>query len=187
MNKPGLLIPVSAPSGTGKTTVCRELRKKSNRYAFSISCTTRKPRANETDGEDYYFLPEDKFLEYIENQKLAEWEQVFDNYYGTLKSTLEKAIEEGTFLLLDIDVKGAMSIKKLYPERCFSIFLEPPSIEELKKRLRNRGTEDSETIRKRNLRIDEEFKYRDFFDFSIVNDDLQETVDTIHKKIKERA
>jgi len=185
MKTEGLLIPVSAPSGTGKTTVCRELMKKSEDYSFSISCTTRKPRQNETNGEDYYFLSEEKFKSYIEQNKMAEWENVFGNYYGTLKSTLEEALKNGRKMLLDIDVKGAMNIKQLYPDDSFSIFLKPPSIEELKRRLSKRGSENQETIKNRNLRIDEEMSYKDQFDFCIVNDDLQETVNKIHNKIKE--
>ncbi|MCF7886325.1 MAG: guanylate kinase [Candidatus Marinimicrobia bacterium] len=187
MNKKGLLIPISAPSGTGKTTVCRELMQKSEDYVFSISCTTRQPRKNEKNGKDYYFISEAKFKSYIQEDKLAEWEQVFDNFYGTLKSTLEDALAQGQLMLLDIDVKGALNIKKLYPERSFTIFLEPPSLEELKKRLTSRGTENGETIKKRNLRINEEMKFRDHFDFTIINDDLEETVNKIHETIKEKV
>ena len=187
MNDRGLLIPVSAPSGTGKTTVCRKLMKKSERYAFSVSCTTRKPRKNETNGQDYHFVSKRQFERYIEEDNLAEWESVFDNYYGTLKSTLEAALEKGQFMLLDIDVKGAMRIKKLYPDDSFSVFLLPPSLDELKKRLGKRGTESKETIRQRNLRINVEMSYKDQFDFSIINDDLDETVNTIHQIIKAKV
>lgn len=187
MSAEGLLIPVSAPSGTGKTTVCNQLIDKSEKFEFSVSCTTRSPREEEEDGQDYHFVSKEKFEELIKNDELVEWEKVFDNYYGTLKQSLDNAIKNNKFLLLDIDVKGAKNIKEQYPEDTFAIFLKPPSIEELKRRLGMRGTEDEKKIKERNARIKEEMQYEKYFDYSIINNDLEKTVNTIYQKIKERG
>jgi len=186
MSKKGLLIPISAPSGTGKTTVCKELIDRSDKFEFSISCTTREPRKGEKDGEDYYFVSTQEFQELIEKGQLIEWEKVFDNYYGTLKQNLDNAIKNNKFLLLDIDVKGAKNIKEQYAENTFAVFLRPPSIKELKRRLSERGTEDKETIQARNARIEEEIQYEKYFDYTVVNDELEDTVNKIYQKIKEK-
>ncbi len=186
MSQTGLLIPIAAPSGTGKTTVCRALLNRSERFVFSVSCTTRHPRKNERDGVDYHFVSKPKFKAYIGAGRLAEWEKVFDNYYGTLKATLEEALAEGNWLLLDIDVKGALAIKSQYPQQTISIFLKPPNREELIRRLQQRGTDDEHSLRKRRARSIEEMNYQERFDYSIVNDKLDKTVDRIMKIIKEK-
>ncbi len=182
----GILLPIAAPSGTGKTTVCRELIKKIDNCEFSISCTTRKPRDGEQDGVDYHFLTFDKFEKYIEDNKFVEYEDVFDNYYGTLKSTLDDAIKNKHVLLLDIDVKGALNIKKQYPEDTISIFLQPPSVDEVLSRLKNRGTENEESIVIRKARIPEEMGKAKKFDFEVINDNLQKAVNKILNIIKEK-
>ena len=146
MKSDGLLLPIAAPSGTGKTTVCRKLLDYSDSFVFSVSCTTRPPRPDEKDGVDYHFISKERFKEYVKNDMLVEWEDVFNDYYGTLKSAVEKALESGKILLLDIDVKGALNIKNLYPGKAVSIFLQPPNYEELKRRLHFRGTEDKKSI-----------------------------------------
>jgi guanylate kinase len=171
MIKKGILLAIAAPSGTGKTTVCRNLIKSIDNCEFSISCTTREPREGEQDGVDYHFLS---------------YEEVFDNYYGTLKSTLDEAIQEKQVLLLDIDVKGALNIKKQYPEDTISIFLQPPSVEEVLRRLSNRGTENDRSIAIRKARIPEEMEKAKLFDFEIINDNLQRAVNEILNIIKEK-
>jgi len=185
MSDKGLLVPIAAPSGTGKTTVCRQLLRQDEQFVFSVSATTRKPRKMERDGIDYHFLSRTQFEDYIRQQKLAEYEQVFKSYYGTLRSTLDNALETGEILLLDIDVKGALAIKRLYPEQTLSIFLLPPSQDELLRRLRGRGTDDKQSIAIRSARIPDEVKLGEQFDLQIVNDQLDHTVNTIKKTIKE--
>jgi guanylate kinase len=186
MIKKGILLAIAAPSGTGKTTVCRNLIKSIDNCEFSISCTTREPREGEQDGVDYHFLSYETFEKYIDEGKFAEYEEVFDNYYGTLKSTLDEAIQEKQVLLLDIDVKGALNIKKQYPEDTISIFLQPPSVEEVLRRLSNRGTENDRSIAIRKARIPEEMEKAKLFDFEIINDNLQRAVNEILNIIKEK-
>ena len=141
------LIIVSAPSGTGKTTICKVLQERDKTINFSVSCTTRKPRAGEKDGVDYKFIDDKKFKDGIDNSSFAEWEKIHgNNYYGTLVSTLSDAVFHKQLLLLELDVKGAMAIKNLYPNNAISIFIEPPSLKELKSRLENRGTESNDNI-----------------------------------------
>ncbi len=181
----GLLLPIAAPSGTGKTTVCGELLKSDICFEFSVSCTTRKPRGAEIDGIEYHFVTKETFEKYIIENKLVEWEMVFENYYGTLKSTLQEAIDLKKNLLLDIDVKGALNIKKMFPDNTTTVFLLPPTNEELIKRLRKRGTEDEETIQKRLARLPEELQISDQFDYRIINNKLNETTEKILKIIKE--
>jgi len=179
-------VPIAAPSGTGKTTVCRALLERHPDYAFSVSLTTREPRRNERDGVDYHFVSKQNFEENVRLQELAEWEQVFDNYYGTLKSALQAALAADQVMLFDIDVKGAGRIKNLYPEDTITIFLLPPNEEELNRRLRLRGTETRESISIRQARIPDELKLGENFDYHIVNDKLDETVNQINKIIEER-
>jgi guanylate kinase len=185
MNDRGLLLPIAAPSGTGKTTVCRRLLAQNQDFVFSVSATTRPPRKMEQDGVDYHFLSREQFEDYIRRQKLAEYEEVFGNYYGTLRSTLDEALAAGKVLLLDIDVKGALSIKKLYPRQTISIFLLPPNQDELIRRLKKRGTDDERSIAIRNARIPDEIKIGEQFDYQIVNDKLDHTVKKIMQIIKE--
>jgi len=182
----GLLLPIAAPSGTGKTTVCRKLLEYSDSFAFSVSCTTRSPRPSEKSGVDYHFVSKETFEEHIKNNMLVEWKEVFKNYYGTLRSAVEEALESCKILLLDIDVKGALSIKKLYPEDTLSIFLLPPNYEELERRLHFRGTDDKKSIALRNARIPDEVKLGEHFDHIIVNDMLSRTVEEIINIIKRR-
>jgi len=185
MSNPGIILPIAAPSGTGKTTVCRRLLEQDKRFVFSISATTRKPRKMEQEGVDYHFLSRTQFEDYIRQGKLAEYEQVFENYYGTLRSTLDEALAVGHILLLDIDVKGALAIKNLYPEQTIAIFLWPPSQDELLRRLKGRGTDDAQSIAIRNARIPAETKLAEQFDHQIVNDKLDRTVEVIMTIIKE--
>lgn len=177
------LIVLSAPSGAGKTTLARYLLETFPEFKFSISATTRKPRENEINGKDYYFLTKEEFEKLIERNEFVEYEQIFNNYYGTLKSEVEKSINNGEIIVFDIDVKGALSIKKQYPEKSLLIFISPPSIETLKQRLIRRGTETPEQLQERFKRIDLEMAMKDKFDVIIVNDDLEEAKKELIKTV----
>ncbi len=176
MSKQGLLVCISSPSGGGKTTVCQALLDRREDYIFSVSCTTRSPRGNEIDGKDYHFLSKAEFKKKIQNGELAEYEQVHGHYYGTLKSTVASALEQGKVLLVDIDVKGAITLKQEYEELCLTVFLAPPDEEVLRDRLRNRGTESDESMATRMQRLEMEMHHQDKFDRSIINRTLDDTV-----------
>ena len=167
------LITISAPSGSGKTTLCKMLQDERSDISWSVSCTTRAPRQNEIDGIDYYFNSRDQFMKSIANDAFAEWEDVHGQYYGTLKLNLDTAIANNTILLLELDVKGSMSIVQLYPEQSFSIFILPPSIEHLRHRLRNRGTDTESRINERLKRFEREMEYKSKFDYVLINEDLE--------------
>ena len=173
-------IIISAPSGSGKTTICKYIQKLDPSIVFSISCTTRQKRKNEIDGSDYYFISNSLFEKKIKENKFVEWEKIHGNfYYGTLKSTLDEAIINDKTILLELDVKGAMSVKKLYPNESLSFFIEPPSVEDLKYRLEKRGTDSNESISKRLERLESELTYKSNFDYHIINDDLDQAVNKI--------
>ncbi len=180
-------IIISAPSGSGKTTICKYLQKLDSSINFSISCTTRQKRENEVEGKDYFFITNDEFEEKINDDKFIEWEQIHGNfYYGTLKSTLDEAINKDKTILLELDVKGAMSVKNLYPTKTLSIFIVPPSVEELKIRLEKRGTDNNERIIKRLERLESELSYKTNFDYHVINDDLDLAVKEIMSIIKNK-
>lgn len=185
MRTKGLLLPIAAPSGTGKTTICRRLLAADERFVFSVSATTRPPRPTERDGVDYHFVSRAEFEKYIRQGKLAEYEEVFGNYYGTLRCAVEKVLAERRTLLLDIDVKGALTIKRLYPEQTIAIFLLPPSQRELLRRLKGRGTDDAQSIARRKARIPAELRLGEQFDYQIVNDELDQTVTQILQIVEE--
>ena len=167
------LITISAPSGSGKTTLCKMLQDERSDISWSVSCTTRAPRPNEIDGIDYYFNSRDQFMKSIADDAFAEWEDVHGQYYGTLKLNLDTAIANNIILLLELDVKGSMSIVQLYPEQSFSIFILPPSIEHLRHRLRNRGTDTESRINERLKRFEREMEYKSKFDYVLINEDLE--------------
>jgi guanylate kinase len=174
------LIILSAPSGSGKTTLCRALQRRDESIGFSVSCTSRKKRKGEINGVDYTFLTDQEFKKRIENGEFAEWEQIHGNYYyGTLKAILEAAIQHQELLLLELDVKGAMSIKNIYSEKTLSIFVEPPSMDDLYTRLVKRGTDSEKRIAKRLERLTAELEYKSNFDHHIINDDVRHAVDEI--------
>lgn len=179
--KQGRLIIISAPSGTGKTTVINQLRKTHPEFEYSISCTTRPIRGKEVNGREYYFFDKKTFLEKANSGLLAEWCEVHENLYGTPKEPIDAWIAAGKDVLLDLDVVGCMKIKKFYDKKAIAIFLLPPSEEELKRRLFSRGTdsEEQKTIRLNNAH--EEMKYKDKFDFAVVND----SVDRACKEIED--
>ncbi len=173
MTKIKSLIVISSPSGGGKSTIAKYLLSKYPKIEFSVSATTRKKREKETEGKDYHFLTKSQFQNKIENDELVEYEEIFGNYYGTLKSEVAKSIENNQTVLFDVDVKGALSLRKYFPENTLLIFISPPSIEILEQRLRNRRTESEEEIKNRLNRAEEEKQYSDKFDYLIVNDKLE--------------
>lgn len=180
----GKLLILSGSSGSGKTTVCGKLLELFPAYRFSVSATSRRPRHNEKDGVDYHFYSHDEFKKLIDEGKLAEWEEVHGNMYGTLKETIEKALlEESGGLLLDVDPKGALHLKELYPE-AVTIFLRAESIETLIKRLEERKTESQEEIAKRMERYREELPLSKKFDFVLINKDIDRTVFEIASLIR---
>lgn len=162
-----MLFVISAPSGAGKTTIIKELLKSMPQLAFSVSATTRKRRENETDGKDYHFINMEEFSKKISNEEFAEYEEVHGNYYGTLKSEIEKFINGSKHLVFDVDVKGALSIKKLYPEAIL-VFIDVP-VDELMMRLKNRNTESDAEIEKRASRIMLEIGMKNKFDHIVDN------------------
>jgi guanylate kinase len=176
------LIAISAPSGAGKTTVCKLLAQRNPTIRISVSATTRPPRKNESDGEDYHFLSKQEFQEKIENGDFIEFERVHGKLYGTLKLVVQELLEQEYFILFDIDVNGAISIKN-YDSNAILIFLRPPSMEELRRRLRERGADSELEIEKRLERVPDEYEKAQFFDYDIVNDDLINTIEQIEKII----
>jgi guanylate kinase len=168
----GLLFVVSAPSGAGKTSLCRALTGSLENLTHSISYTTRRPRPMEIDGRDYYFVTEDRFRDMVKAGDFAEWAQVHSNYYGTSKRLLDEMMGEGIDVILDIDTQGARQIKEKYLRAVF-IFILPPSIEILEERLRNRRSDDEEEIRKRMQRARDEIRDYRMYDYIIVNRDFE--------------
>lgn len=173
------LFIITAPSGSGKSTLCKEILKRENKIQLSVSHTSRKMRPDEKNGVDYFFVTEEEFIYGIENDEYTEWDFHFDCYYGTSKSQIEQSIDNKTPLLLELDVKGAVSIQKLFPNMTTSIFVEPPNLNELIQRLEKRGSDTKEEIEKRLQRIELELSYKSNFDFSIVNDKLEDATNKI--------
>ena len=173
----GILFVISAPSGTGKTTLCENLRATPD-FIYSVSCTTRPPRPGEIDGTDYHFLARDEFQRRIEAGEMLEYAQVHGNYYGTLKATVKVALEQGTDVLLDIDVQGAMTIRKTddatLRDSLVDVFIMPPTIEELEKRLRKRGTENEEQVQQRLTTGREESKLWRLYKYTILSGSMEE-------------
>ena len=186
------LIVLSAPSGTGKTTICKELLKRNKNWKFSVSATTRPPRDGEVDGKDYIFMSNQKFDHYAKFGDFLEWEWVHGNKYGTLVEELEDVIDGNEVMLLDIDVKGGCNIMEEYPDNTFSIFIEPPGFDipekklVLEERLLKRGNEQTTQIKNRLKRFEKEMEFIDRFNISFVNDDLEEAIVEVEKAIKEK-
>ena len=178
------LIIISAPSGSGKTTLCNFLLKKINNLNFSISATSRSPRPNEIDGKDYYFLSLMEFKKKIEKNEFIEYEEVYENvFYGTLNSELKRLWGLNKIILFDLDVKGGINLKKMFPKKTLSIFIKPPSIKILEKRLELRESESKKTIKSRINKAKKEILFSEKFDIIITNDNLENAKKNLLKSV----
>lgn len=184
MYREGILVVVSGPSGAGKGTVLNLLKDSSDdSIRFSVSATTRAPRKGEVDGLNYFFKSRDEFKLMIENDELFEWVEYCDNFYGTPKKYIESTIKDGYNCLLEIEVEGAANVMKAYPE-CASVFILPPSFEELRRRIEKRGTEEAEVVNKRLDRARKEMTYASNYDYIIVNDNVEDAVEGLRSIIR---
>ncbi len=183
----GKLIIISAPSGSGKSSIIKEVVKdKQLRLEFSVSATTRSPRAGELDGHDYYFMSVDEFKKKISHHEFAEYQEVYPGrYYGTLKSELQRIMADGDNVILDVDVLGGVNVKKMYADQAVSIFIKAPSVEVLRQRLHGRGTDSDEEIEKRLSKAEYELTFAHQFDHIVVNDSLPDAVSDVHKIIQD--
>lgn len=179
MENKGKIIAISSPSGGGKTSIVKKILTDFPQIIFSVSATTRPKRANEKNGVEYFFISEPEFEQKIKNDEFIEWERFYDYYYGTLKSFVVDNIDSGRSVLFEVDVKGALSLKRIYPESVL-IFIDPPSFEELVKRLKQRRTESESDLQKRIERAKMELQFKDKFDYVFINDDLNK----VYKSIK---
>lgn len=184
---PGKLIIFSAPSGSGKSTIINWLMSHEElRMAFSISCTSRAPRGTERNGVEYFFVTPEEFRRRIDNDEFLEYEEVYkDRYYGTLKQQVEAQLEKGENVVFDVDVKGGCNIKNYYGDRALSVFIQPPSIEELRNRLTGRGTDAPEVIEDRIARVSFELTFAPKFDKVVINDDLDKAKAEALKIVKD--
>ncbi|ALO14263.1 Guanylate kinase [Salinivirga cyanobacteriivorans] len=183
--KKGKLLIISAPSGSGKSTLVKFLMNELTNLEFSISATSRKPRGNEKHKTDYYFLSVDDFKNKIAKKDFVEWEEVYKGrFYGTLKSEVNRIRESGKTVVFDVDVIGGLNIKKLYGDEALALFIKPPSIDELKNRLKKRGTDETDEIEKRIAKAEEEMSYAPKFDRIIINDDLNKAQKEILDAVK---
>ena len=177
---------ISAPSGAGKTSLVKGLCNSLTFIKPSVSYTTRKMRESEVDGKDYYFLSQKEFSQKIANNSFLEYEEVYQGvFYGTLKTEVERLWEEGNHVLFDIDVQGGLNIKSKYPKQTLAIFVQPPSLEELEKRLRNRGTESEAKIQQRLEKSTSELAYSKDFDVTVINDDLEKAKEEVLRLVQE--
>lgn len=178
LNRKGLLLVVSGPSGAGKGTICKALLNKNDQIKLSVSATTRKPRNGEVHGVNYFFIEKEEFTKMIENGEFLEHAQIYDNFYGTPKAAIIECLEKGQDVILEIEMQGAKQIKEVYPEGVF-IFVLPPSLEELKSRIVGRGTETQEEIEKRFSCAFEEINQIVNYDYFIVNEDVEKSVNDV--------
>jgi len=178
MQRQGLLIVISGPSGAGKGTICKALLQKNKDLKISVSCTTRSPREGEKEGINYYFISKEKFEDMIEKNEFLEYATVYGNYYGTPRKYVEEELKKGNDVILEIDIQGALMVKEKYPEGVF-IFILPPSMEELKNRIIKRGSETEDSLNTRFTAAFEEIKYMSKYDYAVVNDYVDEAVKKI--------
>ena len=180
------IIVITAPSGAGKTSITRYLLSTFDKLSFSISAATRQARGNEQNGVDYYFISDEEFTNKIQHNEFVEWEMVYEGkYYGTLKSELARIWNEGKIPVLDIDVKGAIHVQQQYPETTLSIFIEPPGVSELKRRLQSRGTENEASLNARINKASYELSFKHSFTQIIVNDNLEKACAQAQKIVAE--
>jgi len=175
---------VSAPSGAGKTTLCQRLLATDHQISFSISYTTRKPRPGERHGVDYFFVDEETFQRMVDQGAFLEWARVHDHFYGTAQEQVEEVLKSGRDVLLDIDVQGALQVREKLGQDAVLVFILPPSLEELERRLRARGTEDERTLKRRLSVAREEIAKATEFDYLVLNDDLEEAFDHFYAVLK---
>ena len=181
----GKLIIFSAPSGAGKTTLVKHLLEANPNLSFSISCATRSKRHNETHGKDYYFISAEEFSQKIDNNEFAEWEEVYaDHFYGTLKEEIERIWAEGKHVVFDIDVKGGLRLKELFGDRAMAIFVQPPTLEELSKRLSDRNTDTPEKLEMRINKVAEELAFAQQFDRILINDSLEQAKKEVEEVVE---
>lgn len=182
----GKLVVMVAPSGSGKTTMAKRLLQDFPNLAFSVSATTRPPREGEQDGREYFFLSDEAFDERVGKGDFLEWETFYNGRrYGTLKPEVDRLLEKGYFILLDLEVNGATNVKHIYGNRCLAVFISPPSINVLKDRLSQRGTESPESLEIRLERVAYEMTFKDRFDTLVINDDLETAYREIHDKVRQ--
>jgi len=190
MDNKGLLLIVSGPSGVGKGTICRALLEEDQETVYSVSATTRKPRPGEEDGVHYHFLDRETFLQYREKDAFLEWAEVYGNYYGTLKAETERVLASGRNVILEIDTQGAMNVKKSCPEGV-SVFILPPSLEELSRRIIGRGTETPESLAIRQAEAEAEIALAKQYDYQIINQNVdtavKELADIIRRERQNRS
>ena len=176
----------SAPSGSGKTTIVRALLDAGLPFSFSISATSRPSRKTETHGKDYYFVSPEEFKQKVENDEFVEWEEVYENVsYGTLKSEIERIFENGKYPIFDVDVVGGLNLKKYFGDDALAVFVQAPSIEIIEERLRNRSTDDEESIQKRLAKSAYEMSFATQFDTIIINDNLNKAIEETKKQIQD--
>ena len=182
MNKKGSVVIITAPSGAGKTTIYREVLERNRDLVFSVSYTTRNRRPGEVDGQDYYYVDKKTYGEKKKRADFDDWANVHGELYGTDRFQLEHCIEQGKICILDVDVQGALNVMKKYP-LALTVFIQPPSLDELDKRLRKRGTENGEEIKLRLLNAKKELEYSRYFKYIIVNDNLESAVSKLEQVI----
>jgi len=184
-NMEGKLVIISAPSGAGKTTIVNHLLRKGLGLEFSISATTRGPRGKEKNGKEYYFISITDFKERIRNKEFVEWEEVYkDQFYGTLRSEIDRIWSEKKHVLFDVDVKGGINLKSIFGHQAISVFIMPPSVNELKKRLLGRATDDRSKIKIRLAKAIEEMKFADQFDHIVINENLANAQREVYEMVK---
>ncbi len=178
MKPQGVLLVLSGPSGAGKGTICEQLRNKRKNLAYSVSATTRAPRKGEVDGRDYFFVTIEKFKEMIANNELLEYAEIYGNYYGTPRSYVMSILDEGRDVVLEIDPQGALQVKESFPDAVF-VFVVPPSLDELSKRIYKRGTDSEEVIKRRLSAATSELAYASKYDYIVVNDEVEKATNKV--------
>ena len=178
MKPQGVLLVLSGPSGAGKGTICEQLRNKRKNLAYSVSATTRAPRKGEVDGRDYFFVTVEKFKEMIANNELLEYAEIYGNYYGTPRSYVMSILDEGRDVVLEIDPQGALQVKESFPDAVF-VFVVPPSLDELSKRIYKRGTDSEEVIKRRLSAATSELAYASKYDYIVVNDEVEKATNKV--------